>query len=138
MMNIFALHDRSKIAARMHCDKHVVKMCLETAQILSTVVHTAGRWPGTPYEYADHNKPMNFYRPTHAKHPCVLWAGETKANFKWLQRLGVALCCEYFYRYGKTHKSLLVIQDSARVRSWRFSKNRRRTPFPTMHARTIP
>ena len=35
-MNIFYLDTRPKEAAMMHCDKHCVKMILETAQLLST------------------------------------------------------------------------------------------------------
>lgn len=89
-MNIFVL-DRDPIrAAQMQCDKHVVKMCLETAQILSTI-------NGGPY------------KPTHAKHPCVLWAGENRANYLWLWGHGMALGDEYRHRYGKFHKCHSVI-----------------------------
>ena len=38
-MNIFYLHNDPQIAAQMHCDKHVVKMILEYAQLLSTAHH---------------------------------------------------------------------------------------------------
>ena len=90
-MNIFVL-DRSPIlAARYQCDKHVVKMVLESAQILSTI-------NGGPY------------RPTHVKHPCVLWTKECSANYSWLVLHAIALCDEYTYRYGKRHKSQDVIE----------------------------
>lgn len=89
-MNIFAL-DRDPVeAARMHCDKHVVKMVLETAQILSTI--------------AGHG-----YKPTHKNHPCTRWAAESRANYAWLFDLGVELGREYTRRYGKRHKSSYVI-----------------------------
>ena len=84
-MNIFILDSDPVLAAQYQCDKHVVKMILETAQILSTI-------QGGPY------------KPTHKNHPCVLWAAETQANFNWLRLHGLALCQEYTLRYGKKHK----------------------------------
>ena len=35
-MNIFVLDKDPHIAAQMHCDKHVPKMIVESAQMLST------------------------------------------------------------------------------------------------------
>lgn len=96
-MNIFYLDRDPRRAAEMMHDKHVVKMVLETAQILSTVCHRYGvRHPG-------------LYRPTHANHPSVLWAGETPENFQWLYLHGVWLNQEFKHRYGKDHKSATVI-----------------------------
>jgi len=92
-MNIFVLSSNPVEAAQMQCDKHVVKMCLETAQMLSTIV-------GGPY------------KPTHANHPCTLWAASSKGNFLWLKEHGLALCAEYTYRYSKIHKSEAVIQNA--------------------------
>lgn len=91
-MNIFILSENPLKAAQMQCDKHVVKMVLETAQILSTVA-------GGPY------------KPTHKNHPCVLWAARNLTNFQWLVRHGIALCHEYSLRYGKRHKSQDVIES---------------------------
>jgi hypothetical protein len=91
-MNIFVLHTNPVAAAEMQCDKHVVKMCLETAQILSTVA-------GGPY------------KPTHQNHPCVIWARHNQVNYNWLARHGLALCAEYTARYGKTHKCEAVISS---------------------------
>lgn len=100
-MNIFVLDTDPQTAAQYHCDKHVVKMVLETAQILSAVhhrYHTGG--PKNP----------DLYRLTHERHPCTLWAGETRGNYKWLVELGSHLGLEYRHRYGKTHKSAEVIR----------------------------
>ena len=36
-MNIFVLHKDPTVAAQMLCDKHVPKMIVESAQMLSTV-----------------------------------------------------------------------------------------------------
>lgn len=92
-MNVFVLDTNPIVAAQMMCDKHVVKMVLETAQILSTIT-------GGPY------------KPTHTNHPCVLWAAKNRINFSWLKRHGLALCAEYSHRYGKIHKSQPVIVNA--------------------------
>ncbi len=91
-MNIFVLDENANFAARYHCDKHVVKMVLETAQIMSTVA-------GGPY------------KPTHQNHPCTLWAAESQENWEWLSWLGLSLATEYRARYGRTHKSEAVIRE---------------------------
>lgn len=95
-MNIFVLDENPEIAATMMCDKHIVKMILETAQMMCTVVASYGH--ATPY------------RPTHARHPCTIWAGESRANWNWLVDHGMALCEEYTKRYGKVHKSQEIIE----------------------------
>lgn len=88
-MNIFALDYDPRQAARWHCDAHVVKMVLETAQLLCTAHHLTG---GTAP-----------YRPTHAHHPCSVWARASRANYLWLGELGLELSREYTSRYGKNH-----------------------------------
>ena len=88
-MNIFILSWDHQTNARWHCDKHVVKMPLETTQMLSTVYH----------RYTNDGP----YKPVHQKHPCTLWAGTTIDNYKWLHQLGVCLCKEYTYRYDRVH-----------------------------------
>ena len=93
-MQIIILDTNPIIAAQYQADKHCVKMVLETAQILSTIA-------GGPY------------KPTHQKHPCVLWAGQNRTNFNWLCRHGLALAHEYTRRYGKRHKSQDVIEQIA-------------------------
>jgi len=92
-MNIFVLDTNPILAAQMQCDKHVVKMCLETAQMLSTIA-------GGPY------------KPTHVNHPCTVWARSSVSNFAWLYSHGVALCNEYEHRYNKVHKCLNVIENT--------------------------
>jgi hypothetical protein len=104
-MNVFVLHDTPETAAQMLCDKHIVKMTLETAQMLSTALHRHG------VTFAGQ------YRPTHRNHPCTLWAGETRSNFEWLVRHGLALGREYQIRFhngalGRHHASRHVIYDA--------------------------
>lgn len=104
-MNIFVLHDNPVVAARYLCDKHVVKMTLETAQILSTVWHQYNEEIPEPH-----------YRSTHENHPCVKWAGMTKDNYQWLVAHGRALVAEHHLRYpaSPTHGSSAIIEALAR------------------------
>lgn len=96
-MNIFYLDHDPAVAAMYQHDKHVVKMCLETAQILCAVYHRYGQ--SAPY------------KPTHENHPCVLWAGDCVLNYRWLVKHGEALCHEYTHRYGKKHACENIIQQ---------------------------
>lgn len=91
-MNIFYLHNDPKQCAEMHCDKHVVKMIVETAQLLSTAHHVLD------------NNGDGFYKPTHKNHPSAIWCRQTDSNYVWLWCLLVSLCKEYTHRYGKIHK----------------------------------
>ena len=96
-MNIFALNSDPILAAQNHVDKHVVKMPLEASQILCTVVRGLGGEAR--------------YKPTHKNHPCTRWAGESSGNYEWLVQLGLALCNEYTYRYGKRHACEAVLRE---------------------------
>ena len=90
-MNIFYLNKEPKLCAQYHVDKHVVKMILETAQLLSTTHWVlGGEGP---------------YKQTHKNHPSAIWARSNKSNYTWLCELGMELCKEYTHRYGKTHKT---------------------------------
>lgn len=100
-MNIFVLDTDIDKCAQAMCDKHVVKMVLETAQLLSAAVR----------KLSPSNVPTSAYAVTHQNHPCTKWASESLANFNWLRELGLAIGREYTYRYGKIHKSSLVIAD---------------------------
>lgn len=102
-MNIFVLDTDPALAAVAQCDKHVVKMPLETAQLLCTTAALNG---ATDVRY----------KPTHRNHPCAIWARTSRANFDWLTAHGVALADEYTRRYGKTHASKSVIVDAIRHR----------------------
>lgn len=102
-MNVFVLSSDPVEAARMLCDRHVVKMCLESTQILSTVLWKMG-----------HMAPM---RPTHRNHPCTVWAGSTSSNFEWLLIHGLAIFDEYTFRYGRIHASRWKIEEIAADRT---------------------
>jgi hypothetical protein len=94
-MNIFVLDLDPRRAAEYHCDKHVVKMILETAQLLY-----CAHWVLQPDSI-----PPGAYKKTHVNHPCAIWVRESRENYAWLCALGWWLCKEYTYRYDKTHKT---------------------------------
>ena len=98
-MNIFVLDKNINKCARYHCDQHVVKMILESVQMLCTALNKKGIT--TPY------------KSTHQKHPCVLWVEDSYSNFVWLKKLAIALNAEYKYRFEKTsnHKSIAVLEE---------------------------
>ena len=94
-MNIFYLHEDPIEISEMMCDKHNVKMILESAQMLSTAHRILDG-----DEYANEHE---LYKATHKNHPSAKWVRESKANYEYLYKLFSALCEEYTYRYGKTH-----------------------------------
>ncbi len=106
-MNIFVLDTRPLQCARAHCDKHVVKMILETTQLLSTAVHVSSPEPVD-----------GLYKKTHVNHPCAVWARATSGNFYWLSKLGDYLLAEYTYRYGKVHASTPVFERAKSLRDF--------------------
>jgi hypothetical protein len=97
-MNIFFLDTDTRKIAEYHCDKHVVKMILETAQLLCGVHHSSESRYIIPYKLS------------HKNHPCSIWARNSLSNYLYLCELGLDLCKEYTYRYGKRHKSQDVIE----------------------------
>ena len=100
-MNIFVLHEDPITAAKHHCDKHVVKMILESAQLLCTAHR----------EFSD-DVPENFYKATHRNHPCAKWVRESKSNYLWVYGLLHGLSAEYTNRYGKVHLTYTKLGDS--------------------------
>lgn len=97
-MNIFVLDSNLIKCAKYHCDKHVVKMILESAQLLSSACRLAGLDLG--------------YKLTHANHPCAKWVRASEDNFLWLADLAHFLNEEYKTRFNHTvnHKSFDLIQ----------------------------
>ena len=108
-MNIFLLHLNPKLAAEYHCDKHVIKMIIETAQLLYCAHHVVDAELLTANYIT---LPLKYYKKTHPNHPCAIWVRESIENYTWLAQLGWYLCKEYQYRYGseKIHKTEYHIQ----------------------------
>lgn len=93
-MNIFRLDNDPIVCAKYHCDKHVVKMILEYAQILSTA-----------HRVLDNNNNEDLYKATHINHPSTIWARTTSENYRWLYNLFLSLLDEYTFRYNKFHRT---------------------------------
>lgn len=100
-MNIFFLDEDPELAAKYMCDKHVVKMILESAQLLCTAHHLR---PEPYYKYP------TLYKKTHENHPCAIWCRENSANYVWLSNHAFYLCEEYTFRYNKIHKTQTLIE----------------------------
>ena len=98
-MNIFHLHKDPKICAEYHCDKHVVKMILETAQMLSTAYRR---------NFGDND---DLYKTAYPKHPMTIWVGDSGGNFNWSMRLLDQLLYQYTMRYNKVHKTIRIYES---------------------------
>mgnify|MGYP003344118172 CR=1 FL=1 len=111
-MNIFILDQEPKHAAQAHCDKHIAKMILESAQMLSTALGQG-------------------YKATHKNHPCTLWTAQSRDNAEWLYELASHLNDEYKRRYKHTvsHKSWDVIRHYHNAQARRVLESSGLTPF---------
>jgi hypothetical protein len=108
------------LCAQYHNNRHLIKMILETAQLLSTAhrvldgVETVeqkyvdgslpARWRNVKRWKLSDNRENLLYSATHINHPSAQWVRQSVANYMWLSNLLVELCKEYTYRYGKIHK----------------------------------
>lgn len=134
-MNIFVLDNSPWLAARYHCDKHIVKMILETAQLLSTAHHVLSPecLKMVNSEWTLYGRKI--YSATHPNHPCAIWTQQEWGNYRWLAELGIALCSEYTYRYGKVHRSSGII-NWLRLNPPKF--NRENYMVMTPHVQCMP
>lgn len=120
-MNIFAISNDPTQAAVMQVDRHVVKMILETAQLLCTahrildgeeyIDKTKTGRKVKRWRLANPQDDMLLYSATHINHPSAVWARASRGNYEWLYRHFQALCLEYTYRYGKYHKCMSMLWD---------------------------
>jgi hypothetical protein len=104
-MNIFVLDKNITRCAEYHVDKHVVKMILESTQLLNNAL------------IANDPSYVPVYRQTHKNHPCSLWSSKSRSNFDWLVDLSLALSEEYTYRYSKIHKCTSIIKQFKKSQS---------------------
>ena len=93
-MNIFYLDKCPYKAAELQYNKHVVKMILESAQMLCTAHHHYNLFTDVPYKKAHYN------------HPSTIWCRQNKNHYRWLYNHMIGLGEEYRARYGKTHLSI--------------------------------
>lgn len=128
-INIFYLDHDPEAAARAHCNTHVVKMIVETAQLLSTAWHLTapdavestifGNDPMYPYEVglrtlgpgmAYYLAGQRIYAATHPHHPSSVWTSACTGNYDWLWQLGQCLLEEYTFRYKRQHATTHVLR----------------------------
>ena len=126
-MNLFYLDENLDKCAEYHVDKHIVKMPLEAAQLLCTAIWVDSVLGFIPRalnkeETRELNsrkseikhlpleeRPLTPYLPMMYNHPCTIWTRSSLDNFEWVHCYANALNDEYFYRYGKQHKSVVEV-----------------------------
>lgn len=114
-MNVFYLDQDPELCAKMHNDKHVVKMCTEYAQLMSTAhrVTDGELWYGRTSNgrriarYFLPNGEMNevLYKASHINHPSNQWVRSSEDHYNWLYAMWMNLCQEYTHRYGRVHEA---------------------------------
>ena len=114
-MNIFYLDPDPIICAQEHNDKHVVKMLVEYAQLMSTAhrVIDGTMWYGrtingrriSRYFLEDGEMNDALYKASHINHPSNIWVRSSAENYEWIYSMWAELSNEYTHRYGKLHKS---------------------------------
>lgn len=122
-MNIFILHEDPVVAAQMQCDKHVPKMVVESAQMLSTAHRMldgtvqiapskSGKRMVRHYRlFEDPEMDQVLYKAVHYKHPCTVWTMESADNYVWHYKHFVALCDEFEFRFNKTHATAVKLKS---------------------------
>jgi len=112
-MNIFVLDKDPMKAAMMMCDKHIPKMIIESAQMLSTVHRMldgtptkrrskSGKTMQTYYTFGDIRDDL-YYLAVHKYHPCTTWTAESLQNYNWHYYHFVSMAKEFKFRRGKEH-----------------------------------
>ena len=117
-MNIFYIDVSPTQCAQWMVDKHVVKMILETCQLLSTAhrvldgIQSVGvsktNRKQTRYVISDERE-HTLYRSTHTNHPSAIWVRQSYENYEWLYKLFIAVLDEYTYRYGRIHATARLV-----------------------------
>jgi hypothetical protein len=122
-MNIFILDSDAIKAAQLQCNAHVVKMVVESAQMLSTAHRMldghAIKNPAKPEKsraklwiHPDPDMDSILYKAVHYNHPCTVWTMASEENYLWHYQHFVALCDEFTHRYDKVHKSDAVLRKT--------------------------
>ena len=113
-MNIFVTDPSPTLSARVLPDKHIVKMPLETCQMLSIVC--SKKWG---HDYGElhriNGEPYKTEKGAFRNHPCTIWANASLENTWWLLAHGLALCNEYSWRYGKIHSCEKTLVEATEI-----------------------
>jgi hypothetical protein len=121
-VNIFILDKDPKVAAQLQCDKHVVKMIVESGQMLSTAHRMldgtetrrkskSGKTLVKYWELPDSRENV-LYKAVHMGHPCTVWTMASDNNYMWHYEHFTELCREYTYRYGKVHMTDTLLRTA--------------------------
>ena len=120
-MNIFYLDSDPVKSAELHCDKHVVKMIIEYAQLMSTAHRvldgdlyedrTANNHRIKRWRLSDSNMENVVYKASHINHPSAIWTRASDSNYQFVYDMFVALCNEYTHRYGRVHLTEEKLKD---------------------------
>jgi hypothetical protein len=112
-MNIFYLHNDPRQCAQEHLDKHVTKMIIEYAQLMSTahrvldgqsyIDKTANNRNIKRWRLDDANRETRLMKASHMNHPSGIWVRANQKNYMWLFEMWLYLLEEYTFRYGKQH-----------------------------------
>ncbi len=95
-MNVFYINNDPVLAAQELCDQHVLKMQIESAQMLATAHwETGGSAP---------------YKRAHVNHPSTKWTRQSVQHYRWLVKHGLAICEEFTKRYGNDHKTRQILE----------------------------
>ncbi len=111
-MNIFYTDTNPWVSARTLCDRHVVKMPVETVQMLVSALNRHD------IEHQVLTKAGKLHRGGYKHHPCTVWAGDSRSNANWLLRHGYSLCHEYFRRYKRVHIAYKQLGEFHRELFW--------------------
>ena len=147
-MNIFFLDTTPRECAQMHNDKHVVKMILEYAQLLSTAHRVLDGVETIESRVVPESSPLRYrkykvwkllgyrdtllYKTTHSNHPSALWCRQSRLNYEWLWMLLKETCIEYTNRYKKVHS----VESSGLLDELAFKPTN--MPFNTMFSEATP
>jgi hypothetical protein len=121
-MNIFILSESPQEAAQLQCDKHINKMCVESAQMLSTAHRVldghkvkrpskSGKRLVDYWIHPDSVLEDKLYKAVHVTHPCTIWTMISDSNYQWHYQHWVELSKEFEFRYGKPHGSYELLND---------------------------
>lgn len=124
-MNLFILDKDPVLAAQLQCDKHVVKMIVESAQMLSTAHRMldgelkrapskSGKTMSKHWTLPDDREDV-LYKAVHMAHPCTVWTTLSNSNYEWHWIHFAALCDEYTYRYGKVHATDILLREKLKA-----------------------
>lgn len=122
IMNVFVLSEDPREAAQMMCDKHINKMIIESAQMLSTAhrmldgylerrLSKSGKRMVNYYVHPNNNLDETLYKAVHHHHPCTVWTMESKSNYDWHYEHFLGLADEFLVRYNKSHMTIQKLKD---------------------------